>query len=68
MFLELLFTLRTLFSTKLETIDALKDNTREDIDEIQLHTIDSVLKNWIDRVGYSMASRGSHLNEIIFHY
>ena len=29
--------------------------------EIQLHTIDNVLKNWTDHVGYSMASRGSHL-------
>ena len=28
-----------------ETIDALKDNMREAIGEIQLHTIDNVLKN-----------------------
>ena len=48
------------------TIDALKDNIREAIGEIQRHTIDNVLKNWIDHVG--MARRGSHLNEIIFHY
>ena len=53
---------------KPETIDALKDNIREAIGEIQLHTIDNVLKNWTDRVGYCMASRGSHLNEIISHY
>ena len=32
-----------------------EDNIREAIGEIQLHTIDN-------------ASRGSHLNEIIFHY
>ena len=51
-----------------ETIDALKDNIREAIGKIQLQTIDNVLKNWTDRVGYCMASRGSHLNEIIFHY
>ena len=51
-----------------ETIDALKNNIREAIGEIQLHTIDNELKNWTDRVGYCMASRGSHLNEIIFHY
>ena len=50
------------------TIDALKDNIRETIAEIELHIIDNVLKNWTDRVGYFMASRGSHLNEIIFHY
>ena len=51
-----------------KTIDALKDNIREAIGEIKLHTNDNVLKNWTYRVGYCMASRGSHLNEIIFHY
>ena len=51
---------------KPETIDALTDNIREAIGGIQLHTIDNVLKNWTDRVGYWMASRGSHLNEIFF--
>ena len=56
------------YAYKPETIDALKDNIREAIDEIQLHTIDNVFKNWTNRVGYCMASRGSRLNEIIFHY
>ena len=56
------------YDDKPETIDALNDNIREAIDEIQLHTIDNVLKNWTDRVDYCMANRGSHLNEIIFHY
>ena len=55
------------YADKPETIDALKDNIREAIGE-QLHTIDDVLKNWTDRVDYSMASRASHLKEIIFHY
>ena len=52
------------YSDKSETIEASKDNIREAkaIGEIQLHTIDNVLKNWSDRVGYCMASRGSHLN------
>ena len=38
---------RTLYKRcdKLETIDALKDSIREAIGEIQLHTIDNVLKN-----------------------
>ena len=45
-----------------------KHNIHEAIGEIQLHTIDNVLKNLTDRVGYCMASRGSHLNDIIFHY
>ena len=57
------------YADKLETIDALKDNIREAIGEILLHTIANVLKNWTDRVGdYCMASRGSHWNGIIFHY
>ena len=56
------------YADKAEAIDALKDNMREAIGEIQLHTIDNVLKYWTDRVDYCMASRGSHLNEIIFHY
>ena len=55
------------YAIKPETIDALKDNIREAISEIQLHTIDNVLKNWTDHVGYCIASRGSHMNEIIFH-
>ena len=45
------------YADKPETIDALKDNIREAIGEIQLHTIDNVFKNWSDRVGYCMASR-----------
>ena len=52
------------YAGKPETIDALKANIRE----FQLHTIDNVLNNWSDRVVHCMASRGSHLNEIIFHY
>ena len=56
------------YADKPETIDALKVNTREAIGEIQLHTIENVLKICTDSVGYCMTSRGSHLNEIIFHY
>ena len=33
------------YADKSETIDTLKDNTREAIGEIQLHTINNVLKN-----------------------
>ena len=56
------------YGDKPEKIDILKNKIREAFGEIQLHAIDNVLKNWIDRVGYCMASQGSHLNEIIFHY
>ena len=43
------------YADKLETIDALKDNIREAIGEIQLHTIVNVLKNDPDLVGYCIA-------------
>ena len=56
------------YAYKQDTIDALKENIRDAIGGIRLHTFDNVLKNWTDRIGYYMASRGSHLNEIIFHY
>ena len=38
------------YADKPETIDALENNIREAIGEIQLHTIDNVLKNWTARV------------------
>ena len=56
------------YTDKPETIYALKDNIREAIGEIQLHTIDRVLQNWTNCGDYCMANRGSHLSEIIFHY
>ena len=57
------------YADKPETIEASKDNIREAIGEIQLHTIYNMLKNWLLKiVGYCMANQGSHLNEIIFHY
>ena len=40
-----------IYADEPEAIDTLKDNIREAIGEIQLHTIDNVLKNWTDRVG-----------------
>ena len=39
------------YADKKETIDALTANIREAIGEIQLHTIDNVLKNCTDLVG-----------------
>ena len=56
------------YADKPATIDILKDNIHEAIGKIQLPTIVNVLKNWIDRVGYCLASRGRHLIEIIFQY
>ena len=56
------------YADKPKTIDALKNNISETIVEIQLYTVDNVLKNWTDRMSYCMARQSSHLNEIIFHY
>ena len=56
------------YADKPETIDALKNNICEAIGEIHLHAIDNGLKNLADCVGYCMASRGSRLNGIVFHY
>ena len=42
------------YADKPEAIDALKDNIHEAIGEIQLHTINNVLKNWTNRVGHAV--------------
>ena len=46
---------------KPETIEALKDNIHKVIGEIQLHTIDNVLKNWTDRVGYTALKKSANI-------
>ena len=46
------------YANKPETIDDLKDDILDAIGEIQLYIVDNVLKNWTNRVGYCMASRG----------
>ena len=43
------------YADKPETIDALKDHIRDAFGEIQLHTIDNMLKKCTDRVGYCKA-------------
>jgi len=50
-----------------ETIDDLKHEIEVAIDDIRAETIEKVLENWVDRMGYCRASRGSHLNDIVFH-
>ena len=50
-----------------ETIEALKDEIEVAIHRIEPQTIENVLKNWVDRMGYCKASRGSHLNNVVFH-
>ena len=50
-----------------EMIQELKHEIKVAIDEIRAHIVENVLKNWIDRMECRAASRGSHLNEIVFH-
>lgn len=50
-----------------QTIDHLKQNIQAQIAQIELQTVNNVLENWCSRMGYCRASRGGHLNEIIFH-
>ena len=45
------------YADKAEAIDALKDNIREAIGEIQLHTIDNELRSWTNCVDYCMTIR-----------
>ena len=42
---------------KPETIDALKNNIRESIGEIQLQSIDNLLKNWTYRVRHGQTKQ-----------
>ena len=55
------------YANQPETIQELKYEIKVAIDEIRTHTMENVLKNWVDRMGYYAVSRGSHLNEIVFH-
>ena len=50
-----------------ETIEALKHEMKVAIHGIQAQTVEDVLKNWDDRMGYCKASRGSYLNDVVFH-
>ena len=50
-----------------ETIEALKHEIEDTIHGIEAQTIENVLKNWVDRMKYCKASRGSHLNDVVFH-
>ena len=50
-----------------DTIEALKHEIEFAIYGIEAQTIENVLKNWLDRMEYCKASRGSHLNNAMFH-
>ena len=50
-----------------EMFEALKHEIEVAIHGIEAQTIENVLKNWVDRLGYCKASRGIHLNDPVFH-
>jgi len=47
------------YANQSETIEELKHEIKVAIDEIRAHTVENVLKNWVDRMGYCAASCGS---------
>ena len=50
-----------------ETIKALKHEIEVAIHGIEAQTIENVLRNWVDVMGYCKANHGSHSNDVLFH-
>ena len=48
-------------------IETLKHEIEVAIHGIEAQTIENVLKNWVDRMGYCKVNRGSHLNDVVFY-
>ena len=55
------------YAEKPDVIEYLKPNIRDVIVDIRLYALEKVHENWSDRIRYCQTSRGSHMNEIIFH-
>ncbi|GFX53147.1 uncharacterized protein TNCV_361421 [Trichonephila clavipes] len=54
------------YADKLQTLDHLEDNIRRVIADIRPQMLEKVIKNWMSRLDYIRASRGSHMPKIIF--
>ena len=54
------------YANHLQTIEALKHEIEGAIHGIEAQIIENVQKNWVDRMGYYKASRGSHVNDVVF--
>jgi len=52
---------------KQQTIDALKVNITNAIQQIQPDLCKKVIENWIARIHVTKRSRGGHLSDVIFH-
>ncbi|GFT82501.1 uncharacterized protein TNCV_4173441 [Trichonephila clavipes] len=54
------------YADKPQTLDHLEDNIRRVIANIRPQMLEKVIENWMSRLDYIRASRGSHMPEIIF--
>ncbi|GFU62439.1 DUF4817 domain-containing protein [Trichonephila clavipes] len=54
------------YADKPQTRDNLEDNIRRVIADIRPQMLEKVIENWMSRLDYIRASRGSHMPEIIF--
>lgn len=55
------------FANQPATLDDLERNIIRVIREIPLGMLDRVIENWVQRMHMCKASRGGHLNDILFH-
>ena len=51
-----------------QSIQELEEKIRAVIDEIEPQMCENVMKNFIKRAWSCKRSRGSHMNDIVFHY
>ncbi|GFT12454.1 transposable element Tc3 transposase [Trichonephila clavipes] len=54
------------YADKPQTLDHLEDNIRRVIADIQPQMLEKVIENWTSTLDYIRASRGNHMQEIIF--
>ncbi|GFV53478.1 transposase [Trichonephila clavipes] len=54
------------YADKPQTLDHLEDNIRRVIADRRPQMLEKVIENWTSRLDYIRASRGSHMQEIIF--
>ncbi|GFT59117.1 uncharacterized protein TNCV_186821 [Trichonephila clavipes] len=54
------------YADKPQTLDHLEDNIHRVIADIRPQMLEKVIENWMSRLDYIRASRGSHMPEIIF--
>jgi len=55
------------YTNKPQTIDALKVNITNAIQQIQPDLCEKVIENWTAQIRVTKRSRGGHLSDVIFH-